>query len=99
MFRTRNNEEENELSPLFLSMLDKAPDKRLFLGELRDRFHPGSWSGSLAHILEQRKSKIAPFVEHPDAQVRAWALEAARELDPWIEIERTRDRAMEESFE
>jgi hypothetical protein len=80
-------------------MLDKAPDKRLFLGELQDRFHPGSWSGSLAHILEQRKSQLTKLTEHPDAEVRAWAREVAPELDPWIEIERVRDRALEQSFE
>jgi hypothetical protein len=99
MFRKRDHEEGNEISPLFLSMLDKAPDKRLFLGELQDRFHPGSWSGSLAHILEQRKSQLTKLTEHPDAEVRAWAREVAPELDPWIEIERVRDRALEQSFE
>ncbi|HEX8680142.1 MAG TPA: hypothetical protein VF683_09290, partial [Chthoniobacterales bacterium] len=99
MFRKRNDEEENELSPLFLSMLESAPDKRGFLGEPRDRFYPSSWSGSLAHILEQRKSRIEQLADNADPHVQAWARDAARELDPWIESERARDRAMEATFE
>jgi hypothetical protein len=99
MFRRRNNEEQNDISPLFRSMLDKAPDKRLFLGDLFDRVHPRSWGGSLAHILEQRKAQIMKLAEHSDGQVRAWTSEAAPELDRWIEDARGRDRGSEESFE
>ena len=99
MFRKKNNEEQNEISPLFLSMLDNAPDKRLFLRDLWDRVHPRSWSGSLAHILIERKAQVMKLAEHPDTQVRAWVSEVKPELDRWIEIERKRDRAREESFE
>ncbi|MGH7982757.1 MAG: hypothetical protein ACREFF_06380 [Candidatus Udaeobacter sp.] len=99
MFRRKNNEEQNEMSPLFLSMLDSAPDKRLFIGDLSDRMHPGSWSGSLAHILARRKAEVMKLAEHPDAQVRALVSEVTPELDRWIEHERGRDREREESFE
>ncbi len=99
MFRKKNNEEQNEMSPLFLSMLDSAPDKRLFIGDFWDRVHPRAWSGSLAHILDQRKAQVMKLAEHPDPQVRAWAREMTLELDRWIEHERGRDRKEEESFE
>jgi hypothetical protein len=99
MFRKKNNEEQNELSPLFLSMLDNAPDKRLFLGDLWDRVHPHSWSGSLAAILTERKAQVMKLAEHPDAQIRAWASEVPAELDRWIESDRGREREREESFE
>ena len=85
MFRKKNNEEQNEISPLFLSMLNHAPDKRLFLGDLWDRVHPRSWGGSLAHILTQRKTQVMKLAEHGDAQVRAWVSEVTPELDRWIE--------------
>ena len=61
-------------------MLENAPDKRLFLGDLWDRVHPRSWSGSLAHILTERKAQVMKLAEHSDAQVRAWASEVAPEL-------------------
>jgi hypothetical protein len=99
MFRKKNNEEQNEISPLFLSMLNHAPDKLLFLGDSWDRIHPRSWGGSLAHILVQRKAQIAKVAEQGDAQVRAWVDEVTPELDRWIENDRRRDHAMEESFE
>ena len=99
MFRRKNTEEQNEISPLFLSMLDSAPDKRLFIGDLSDRMQPGSWSGSLAHILTRRKAEVMKLAEHADAQVRALVSEVMPELDRWIEHARGRDREMEESFE
>jgi len=99
MFDKKNNEEQNQISPLFLSMLNDAPDKRLFLGDLWARVHPRSWGGSLAHILVQRKAQIVKLAEEGDAQVRAWVNEVTPELDRWIENERGRDREREASFE
>jgi ferredoxin-thioredoxin reductase catalytic subunit len=99
MFRKENNEEQNEISPLFLSMLDNAPDKRLFLGDLGNRVHPRSWGGSLAHILEKRKTQVMKLAEHSDTQVRAWVADLMPELDRSIANARESDRATEESFE
>jgi hypothetical protein len=99
MFSKRNNDEQNQISPLFLSILGHAPDKRIFLGDAWDRVHPRSWGGSLAHILVQRKAQIVKLAEQGDAQVRAWVDEVTPEIDRWIENDRRRDRAMEESFE
>lgn len=99
MFQREKNEEQNEISPLFLSMLNHAPDKRLFLGDLWERVHPRSWGGSLAHILAQRKTQMMKLAEHPDAHVRAWVSDVMPELDQGIELERVRDREREESFE
>ena len=99
MFGEKNNKRQNEISPLFLSMLARAPDKQLFLGEVWNRVHPQSWSGSLAHILLQRKTQVMKLAEHPDAEVRAWIGGAIPELDRWIEQERERDLEWEQSFE
>lgn len=99
MFSRRNNEEQNEISPLFLSMLDNAPDKRLFFGDLWDRVHPRSYGGSLAQILGHRKAQLISLAKHSDAQVRALAAEVAPELDRWIDEAREREREREESFE
>ncbi len=99
MFAKKNNEQQNELSPLFLSMLEHAPDKRTFLGDLWDRVHPRSYGGSLAHILMQRKAQVMKLANHSDAQVRAWVRDVIPELDRWIDQGRTRDRETEQSFE
>lgn len=99
MFGKKNNEDDKELSPLFLSLLDRAPDKRLFLGDLWDRLHPGSWGGSLADILIGRKAHVLKLAEHVDEQVRAWVVENLPQLDRWIDDARGRERRSEESFE
>ncbi len=100
MFLSKNGERGNGISPLFLTMLDCAPDKAAFLGEFWDRVHPQSWGGSLAHILLQRKSTMLARLEnHADAAVRAWVTKVIPELDRAIDEARRQDRQMEESFE
>lgn len=100
MFLSKNNEEGNEISPLFVAILDRAPDKRAFLGDSWDRVHPQSWSGSLAHILLQRKSAVMTRLANDgDAAVRGWVMEVMPELDRLIDQAQRQDRQMEESFE
>lgn len=99
MFGKKNDDESKDISPLFLSMLDSAPDKQRFLGDYYPRLHPRSWGGSLAVILEHRKTKLMQLAEQSDEEVKRWVVDAMPELDRWIEKERSRDRAREESFE
>ena len=93
------NEKKEELSALFVSMLTQAPDKSAFWGNLWDRVHPRSWSGSLPDILVTRKAQMMKLMEHPDAQVRELIATIMPEFDRWIEDERKHVRAREESFE
>lgn len=100
MFRRKvDDEEDNGISPLFLDMLNYAPDKRAFLGDFWTRLHPRSWSGSLADILARRKAQVLTFRESPYADVRQWVDAILPELDRRIDHERSRDREGEESFE
>lgn len=99
MFKRSEGEEDNEIAPLFLEMLDHAPDKRAFLGDFWTRLHPNSWSGSLADILHRRKAQILRLGEITDPAIKAWVADMVPELDTWIERERGRDRYREESFE
>ena len=86
------------LSTLFVELLGHAPDRAAFLGS-RNRIIPNAWSGSLADVLEHRRTLLGPLADHADAAVRGWM----RELDVWlvgcIAKERLRDAASEESFE
>ncbi len=99
IFGRKDGQENGAFSAVFLAMLDLAPDKRLFLGDLHGHLQPRSWCGSLADILVHRKTQLVKLVEHPDPSVRAWVSGNMLELDRWIERERERDRASEESFE
>ncbi len=91
--------DNDDFSPLFMSILDAAPDKRKFIGGLWKRVHPQGWSGSLSEILIRRKGQLLELAKHADEQVHAWIVEAIPELDQWIEQERKRDRMGEESYE
>ena len=99
LFLDGHDEDAGELSPVFLALLDRAPDKRAFLGNFWDRLHPHGWSGSLADVLLRRRARIKPLKDHPSADVRRWVTDMEGELDRWIESERARDRRHEESFE
>lgn len=93
------HDKENGISPLYLAMLEQSPDKRLFLGSLLNRLHPRSWGGSLADVLTRRRTSITTLAEHADEAIRANVAALLPELDLWIQRERARDRAVEESFE
>ncbi|WP_019919204.1 hypothetical protein [Methyloversatilis discipulorum] len=99
MFKGKSDDVSNGISPLFLDLLDHAPDKQAFLGDLWTRFHPRSWSGSLASILTGRKSAVMVLRESPHEDVRQWVDTILPNLDRWVEQERLRDQEAEESFE
>jgi hypothetical protein len=99
MFKRKHGEESNSLDPVFLELLEFAPDKIAFLGDYWGRIYPRSWMGSLADILIQRRSQVLNFQLSPHPEVRRWVDELLPELSLWIEKEQVRDRAKEESFE
>ncbi len=67
VFDTRDHEDAVDLSPKFLELMEHAPDRAMFLGDLRSRIFPSSWSGSLADILERRRTMLEPLASY-------WAL-------------------------
>jgi hypothetical protein len=99
IFITQLGEELHQLSPLFLALLDRAPDKSAFLGGYYHRFQPKGWGGSLADVLVKRREVIRQLGDHPDNSVRQWVLDMEAPVAEWIEAERQRERRREESFE
>jgi hypothetical protein len=99
LFLGGHDDDAGELSPVFLALLHRAPDKPAFLGNFWDRLHPHGWSGSLADVLMRRRAGIKPLEEHPSADVRHWVADMDGEFDRWIESERARDRQHEGTFE
>ena len=99
MFKRQPGEEGNTVTPLFLEILEHAPDKRAFLGDVGSKLHPKSWSGSLADILEYRRAAILELGKKIGGDVQRRVSDLLPELDRWIEQARTRDRNNEQSFE
>ena len=99
MFIYENGEARKEISPFFLSLLEQAPDKQLFFGDIWHRLHPLSGNGSISDLLEQRKTQVMKLADHPNKQVRDWVSNVIPELDGWIKQHSWLDREREESFE
>ena len=91
--------EDMALSPLFLALLAHAPDPRAVLGNGYDRLHPTSWGGSLAELLERRKSLLMELGRGADPTVNAWVAEQDLALDGWIAQARSWVTQREETFE
>lgn len=96
-----NDEDDKNgcISTLFMSLLEIAPDKIKFCGDLRSRIYPQSWFGSLVDILAHRRKLLLEVTKDSEESVQSWMKNSLSEMDLWIEIERKRDRAHEESFE
>jgi len=100
LFTRGNMEEATDLSPLFLDLLTRAPDKAAFLGDGGRRLSPSGWSESLAaDILEKRKASLEPLTNYPDPNARAWFRAQSAGLDNQIAAARLRESRCEESFE
>jgi hypothetical protein len=99
IFTTGHGGEKPELSPLFLKLLEHAPDKSDFLGDYYRRLKPNVWGGSLADVLVQRLEVIRQLGDHRDCSVRQWLTNIEAQVADWIESEQQRDRRVEESFE
>jgi hypothetical protein len=99
MIITPHHGGEPHLSPTFLALLDKAPEKKSCLGDMYDRMHPGGWSGSLAHVLEARSQLLDQLVSRYDTAVDEWVHEVKTELAKWVECERAREGQEEQAFE
>lgn len=96
---TSQGESEEGWSPIFLRLLELAPEKRSFLENVNHRLHPTGWSGSLADILDKRRTLVEQFIQHSNPIIRAWAIEQAQRLEVESQHQRSRERREDESFE
>lgn len=99
VFSTKDFDDDNGLSTLFLEGLERAPDRAAFLGSNAARMHPNSWSGNLSTILDRRRGYLQLLADHNDENVRVWVAEQVRNLKQWADRERQRETENEEAFE
>lgn len=99
VFATKNYDDDDGLSPLFLEGLERAPDKGAFLNSNAARMMPNGWSGNLSIILDKRREYLGSLADHPDIDVRSWVAEQVSNLKQWADHERGREAESEETFE
>lgn len=92
-----------ELSPLFLNIIDKAPNVIEVLDSFKTTFRPMCWSGSRADIMEKNLSLIIQLKKNENKEVSTWANGEEKLLINEIEWEREREdnynRTRDERFE
>ena len=79
------------------NLLALAPDKEKVLETLVSRFHPNSWSGSLAAIMRQRFQHLDQLNPTGDAELTPLIEEMKSRLSKFIESEELREQARERS--
>lgn len=99
VFATKNYDDDDGLSPLFLEGLERAPDKTAFLSSNTARMLPNGWSGNLSIILDKRREYLGSLAGHPDSGVRSWATEQVSNLKQLADQQRGREAEREETFE
>jgi len=99
IFASKDFDDDNGLSPIFIEGLTRAPDRVGFLRSNAARMHPNGWSGNLSTILDRRREYLSALTDHPDHDVRAWVSERVSDLKKWADRERERETESEESFE
>ncbi len=99
VFATKDHDDDDGLSPLFLEGLEKAPDRIAFLKCNAARMRPSGWSGNLSAILDRRREYLNALADHSDSGVRAWVTEQVSNLKRWADREREQETEREETFE
>lgn len=99
VFATKNYDDDDGLSPLFLEGLERSPDRAAFLSNNTAGMLPTGWSGNLSIILDKRREYFRSLADHPDSDVRSWAVEQITNLKQWADHEREREAEREETFE
>lgn len=98
-FKSRDEEPKLFLNPIISRLLAAAPEPEEVLSALTDRLHPRAWSGSLAHILDQRREVLEGLFDHPDRRLAEWARQWAPRLKEWAYEDRLWRRQRDERFE
>jgi len=98
-FTNSDSKAEPAWTSTALQLLSFAPDRALVLTEYTSHFHPISWSGSLADILESRRSLLCVFLSDTDPQIVTWAQAQDAALGEMATQARSSERQRDERFE
>jgi hypothetical protein len=79
------------LSEHIKALLEVALDKLAVVEVIFENSRPGSWSGSLAEILEVRAKAFEELLEYPDSKVQTLVRTKLAILAQWVNAERERE--------
>lgn len=91
-YKKNQTTETLEWTPVAMYLIENAPSPILVLEKFKDIFHPTSWSGSLATMMEFRLTLITLLKGHERLEIAEWAKEEEIHLIKAINEERSREK-------
>lgn len=100
MYSKPKDSEELCWHPMLFIIFSKSPNLQIVLSQLESEIYPVSWSGSLADAMAKRLTLLAMLFEHPNSEIRDWAVMQHQKLQHAVQVERERElKENQERFE
>lgn len=100
MYSKSKDSEDLCWHPILPTIFDKSPNLQAVLSQLEKEIYPMSWSGSQSDAMARRLVLFTKLFEHPNSEIRDWAVEQHQKLRLAIEVEREHElKEHQERFE
>ena len=91
MYSKSKDSQELCWHPILPTIFEKSPNIQAVLSHLANEIYPMSWSDSRADALAKRFSLFAQLLEHPNSEIRDWAVAQNQKLESAVQVERERE--------
>jgi hypothetical protein len=88
MYSKSSDSEQLCWHPILQSIFEKSPNIQAILSQLENEIYPMSWSGSLANAMAKRFSLFTQLLEHPNSEIRDWAVAQNQKLEVSVKVQR-----------
>lgn len=91
MYLKPKDSEELCWHPILPTIFAQSPNLQAVLSQLENEIYPMSWSGSRADAMAKRFTLFIKLSEHPNSEIRDWAIIQHQKLQHAIQAERERE--------
>ncbi|VAW32229.1 hypothetical protein MNBD_CHLOROFLEXI01-4243 [hydrothermal vent metagenome] len=88
MYAKAKDSEELQWQPILFTIFKKSPNLQTVLSQLEKEIYPMGWTGSRADIMAKRFALFTDLQEHPNSEVRDWAVVQHQKLELAVKVER-----------
>lgn len=97
MYSNLKDSEELCWHPVLSTIFEKTQNLQAVFSQLEKEISPMSWSGSRADALAKRLTLFTKLSEHPNSEIRDWAILQHQKLQ--IAVQKERERELKENQE
>jgi hypothetical protein len=92
--------EKLQWQPILFTIIEKSPNLQTVLSQLENEIYPMGWTGSRAAAITKRLDLFTDLQEHPNSEIRDWAVAQHQKLKLSVQVERERElKENQERFE